>query len=170
MDIDIANLLFPNIVTVVVQLLATGVIYLLYKKFLHVPVQAYLTKRADLVASELSEAEALNDSAKHRDVKSVKEYQEAMDKIKAIEKQMIQDAQAQRKTIIASAQTEIDRREAQLEQNFQEERAAMYREAQQYVLEVAVDVNRKVLQDLPVDDTQMMDALAKEMNAHDYKH
>lgn len=170
MDIDIANLLFPNIVTVIVQLLATGVIYLLYKKYLHEPVQKYLTTRADLIASELSEAEAMRDSAVHKNAKAVKEYQEAMDKIKDVEKQMIKDAQAQKKTIIASAQVEIDRREAQLEQDFQEERAALYREAQQYVLEVAVDLNRKVLENVTVDDTQMMDALAKEMNAHDYKH
>lgn len=170
MDIDIANLLFPNIVTVIVQLLATGVIYLLYKRYLHEPVQTYLTNRANLIASELQEAEAMRDSAKHKNIKAISEYQEAMDKIKVVEQQMIKDAQAQKKSIIASAQTEIDRRQAQLEQNFQEERAALYREAQQYVLEVAVDVNRKVLANVAVDDTQMMDALAKEMNAHDYKH
>lgn len=170
MDIDIANLLFPNIATVIVQLLATGVIYLLYKRYLHEPVQKYLTKRADLIASELTEAEAMRDSAKHKNASAISEYQEAMDKIKDVEKQMISDAQAQKKTIIASAQTEIDRREAQLEQDYQEERAALYREAQQYVLEVAVDVNRKVLENVAVDDTEMMDALAKEMNAHDYKH
>ena len=52
----------------------------------------------------------------------------------------------------------------------QEERENLYREARQYVLEVAVDVNRKVLEDITVDDAQMIDALEKEMNAHDYKH
>lgn len=170
MDIDIANKLFPNIVTVAVQLLATGVIYLLYKKFLHEPVHAYLTKRAELIDSELSEAEALRSSAKHKNEQAVIEYQEAMERIKANENQMIQEAQAQKKAIIASAQTEIDRREAQLEQDYQEERTALYREVQQHVLEVAVDVNRKVLQDMTIDDSQMVDALEKEMDAHDYKH
>ena len=93
-----------------------------------------------------------------------------MEKIKAIEAQMIQDAQAQKKSIIASAQTEIDRREAQLEQDYQEERAALYREAQQYVLEVAVDVNRKVLENMTIDDYKMIEVIEKEMNANDYKY
>ena len=170
MTIDIAGKLVPNIITMVVQLLATGVIYLLYRKYLHEPVHKYLTERADLIESELTEAEALRIDSEHKQTKAVQEYQEAMEKIKAIEAQMIQDAQAQKKAIIASAQTEIDRREAQLEQDYQEERAALYREAQQYVLEVAVDVNRKVLENMTIDDSQMIDALEKEMNAHDYQH
>ncbi|MDE8087945.1 hypothetical protein PT077_09100 [Erysipelothrix rhusiopathiae] len=46
----------------------------------------------------------------------------------------------------------------------------LFFQTQQYMLEVAVDVNRKVLQDAALNDTKMMDDLAKEMNAYDYKH
>ncbi|CAM3601664.1 ATP synthase F0 subunit B [Erysipelothrix urinaevulpis] len=170
MDIDIANLLFPNIVTMIVQLLATGVIFLMYRKYLNEPVQDYLEKRADLIESEVTEAQALRINAEQTSVKALDEYQEAMERIKTIEADMIHDAQARKKEIIASAQVEIDRREAQLEQDYQEEREALFNEAQQYVLEAAVEVNRKVLEDIQIDQAQMVKALEKEMDSHDYKH
>ena len=170
MDIDIANLLFPNIITMIVQLLATGVIYLMYRKYLSVPVHDYLEKRAELIESEVTEAEVLRVNAEQTNAKALNEYQEAMEKIKTIEADMIHDAQARKKEIIASAQVEIDRREAQLEQDYQEERKALFNEAQQYVLEAAVEVNRKVLEDINIDQTQMVKALEKEMESHDYKH
>ncbi|UPU39896.1 hypothetical protein MX850_04195 [Erysipelothrix sp. Poltava] len=57
-----------------------------------------------------------------------------------------------------------------LQKEYELEKKKLYTEVQQYMLEVAVDVNRKVLQDAALNDTKMMDDLAKEMNAYDYKH
>lgn len=169
-NLDIAEKLMPNILTIIVQLMATGVIYLMYKKHLHEPAQNYLAKRKEYIASELIEAEALKLNSQEMEVASKKEYQEAMERIKKAEQDMIREAEKKKKSIVASAQDEIDRRRLKIEQDLQEERENLYREARQYVLEVAVDVNRKVLEDITVDDAQMIDALEKEMNAHDYKH
>lgn len=169
-NLDIAEKLMPNILTIVVQLCATYVIYVMYKKHLHEPVQAYLAKRKAYLATEVEDAQALKAASIERDEASQAAYQEAMLRIKKAEQDMIYEAEAKKKSIIASAQDEIDRRTQQIEQDLAEQRENLYREARQYVLEVAVDVNRKVLEDVDIDNAQMIDALEKEMNAHDYKH
>ena len=44
---DIAGKLFPNLTTLIVQLLSTGVLLLIFKKFLWKNVMEYFAKRAD---------------------------------------------------------------------------------------------------------------------------
>ena len=170
MTIDIAQKLMPNLLTMAAQLGATFVIFLMYKKYLHEPVQEYLEKRSELIESEVKEAEALKLESRKLKEEQRHEYVVAMERLKKIEGDMMTDAEAKRKDIIASAQVEIDRRQAALQKEYELEKKKLYTEVQQYMLEVAVDVNRKVLQDATLNDTKMMDDLAKEMNAYDYKH
>ena len=44
---DIAGKLFPNLTTLIVQLLSTGVLLLIFKKFLWKNVMEYFAKRED---------------------------------------------------------------------------------------------------------------------------
>ena len=46
---DIQIKLFPNVTTIIVQLLSTGVLFFVFKKYLWVPVQNYFAKRADYI-------------------------------------------------------------------------------------------------------------------------
>ena len=46
---DIASKLFPNVTTIIIQLLSTGVLLLVFKKYLWVPVQNYFAKRAEFI-------------------------------------------------------------------------------------------------------------------------
>ena len=46
---DIAGKLFPNLTTLIVQLLSTGVLLLIFKKFLWKNVMEYFAKRADYI-------------------------------------------------------------------------------------------------------------------------
>ena len=64
MDIDVASKLFPNLTTMIVQLLSTGVMFFCFKRFLWKYVQAYLGKRADFIEGNMQEAKAMNDKAK----------------------------------------------------------------------------------------------------------
>ena len=43
-DVDVAGKLFPNITTLIVQLLSTGVLLFFFKKYLWLPVQKYFQK------------------------------------------------------------------------------------------------------------------------------
>ena len=53
---DIAGKLFPNLTTLIVQLLSTGVLLLIFKKFLWKNVMEYFAKRADYIESTINEA------------------------------------------------------------------------------------------------------------------
>ena len=59
MEIDIAGKLFPNITTLVVQVCSTGIMLLIFKKFLWVPVQEYFAKRADYIESTINDIKKL---------------------------------------------------------------------------------------------------------------
>lgn len=145
MDIDIAGKLIPNIMVMVVQLCSTGVIYLIYKKYLHGPVMNYLDARALQMEANLTEA-ALNKVESVKVLEETKETQRALlQKSKVLEEQMRLSAMKERQEIIDSAQDEIqaqkDRNQAQLE----EERSALLREQNQYILDMALLLNEKVL-------------------------
>lgn len=58
MNVDILEKLIPNILTMITQLAATGVIFIMYKKYLHSPVMDYLDAREEAREKELQEAEA----------------------------------------------------------------------------------------------------------------
>ncbi|MFR2445606.1 MAG: hypothetical protein ACLS7Y_02730 [Thomasclavelia spiroformis] len=60
MDIDIASKLFPNITTLIVQLLATAVMLCIFKKVLWKPMQNYFAKRADYIEGTVNDAKTCN--------------------------------------------------------------------------------------------------------------
>ena len=72
MDIPIAEKLIPNLLTMAAQLCATGVIYLLYMKFLQEPVSKYLDARAEKMESDLKDAQASKESS-HKILEETKE-------------------------------------------------------------------------------------------------
>ena len=59
MSIDVAGKLFPNLATIVIQLLSTGVLLIIFKKFFWIPVQKYFQKRADFIESQIQDAKHL---------------------------------------------------------------------------------------------------------------
>ena len=58
LDIDIAGKLFPNLLTMIVQLAATGVLFFGFKRLLWKPTLAYLQKRSDYAEMQLRDAES----------------------------------------------------------------------------------------------------------------
>ena len=58
--LDIKELLFPNLITVLVQLCATGVIFALYMKYLHTHLLLILDKKDDANQAAYTEIETLN--------------------------------------------------------------------------------------------------------------
>ena len=86
---DIAGKLFPNLTTLIVQLLSTGVLLLIFKKFLWKNVMEYFAKRADYIESTINEAKEMNEKASANLETAEKEAREAASKllIKPMKKQ-----------------------------------------------------------------------------------
>ena len=64
LNIDIQGNLLPNLLTMITQLLATLLIFLMFKKFLWKPVREILAKRSSAMQGELDTARKYSEEAK----------------------------------------------------------------------------------------------------------
>ena len=94
---DIAGKLFPNLTTLIVQLLSTGVLLLIFKKFLWKNVMEYFAKRADYIESTINEAKEMNEKASTNLETAEKEAREAASKYREILDQAKDDGQKVKK-------------------------------------------------------------------------
>lgn len=170
MDFDVVSKLFPNILTMITQLAATAIIFMLYKKFLHEPVLAYLDKRKELVSEELASAKTLNQEAFENKKLSESEYSKIHLELAKMREDMIKDAKRERDAIVASAQVEIDRLKDANTRALESEKKALYAEVDKYIFDVASLVNKRVLEDMSFNEADMLKALAKEIDSDEYQH
>ena len=103
---DIAGKLFPNLTTLIVQLLSTGVLLLIFKKFLWKNVMEYFAKRADYIESTINEAKEMNEKASVNLETAEKEAREAASKYREILDQAKDDGQKVKQQIIDQANEE----------------------------------------------------------------
>lgn len=145
MSIDIASKLFPNITTIIIQLLSTGVLFLLFKKYLWTTVQAYFAKRADFIETQMNEASLANEKAKQLMVDSetqarlsASEYRDIVERAKndalKLRDQIIVDAKKEATSKIQQAQKEIEAEKQQAKDDMREE-----------MVNIAIEVASKVI-------------------------
>ena len=106
MEFDIAGKLFPNIATLIVQLLSTGVMLIVFKKFLWIPMQIYFAKRADFIESQMNEAKEMNEKANADMVESEEQARESAKEYRDIVARSKEDALKIRDDIVADAKKE----------------------------------------------------------------
>ena len=145
MNIDVASKLFPNMTTLIEQLLSTGVMFLIFKKFLWVPVQEYFAKRADFIESQMNEAKDMNAKAKEfmldseaKARESAKEYRDIVEKAK-------QDALSTKDKIIDDAKKEASMKVEQARREIEAEKAQAKEEMKEEMITIAMEVATKVM-------------------------
>ncbi|MEE0967425.1 MAG: F0F1 ATP synthase subunit B [Bacilli bacterium] len=145
MNIDVASKLFPNMTTLIVQLLSTGVMFLIFKKFLWTTVQEYFAKRADFIESQMNEAKEMNAKAKEfmldsetKARESAKEYRDIVEKAK-------QDALSTRDKIIDDAKKEVSLKVEQARREIEAEKAQAKEEMKEEMVTIAMEVATKVM-------------------------
>ncbi len=125
LNIDIAGQLFPNAMTMVVQLAATGLLFFGFKKLLWIPIQNYIAKRAEHADSLLKEAHDANSVARANQLQSEVMLTEAAKEAKQIiengkvegvrvKDQLIQTGKLAADAKLESAAREIDHQRRQL--------------------------------------------------------
>jgi ATP synthase, F0 subunit b len=145
MSIDIAGKLFPNITTLIIQLLSTGVLLFFFKKFLWIPMQAYFAKRADFIETQIQEAKDMNEKAKvlmeesdQQARESAKEYREIVERAKL-------DALKVRDDILVEAREEATGKIKQAEKEIEAEKAEARKEMKEEMIDIAIEVATKIL-------------------------
>lgn len=161
--VDIADKLFPNILTLLTQLGATGVIYLLYRRYLHEPVMNYL----DTQAKELDEAQSLADNVEKKAVVKEKEleleHQRNIEALVRSEEALKRESQKQREEILRQAE---ERRQLMLEQTkveIEKQKQAMMAELEEYILETAASVAERALENYSFNEEEMYNSLTAEL-------
>ena len=144
---DVAEKLFPNILTVIVQLCSTGVIFFVAYKFLWNPAREFLATKADLTQKELDEAKAANAEAQ-RQMRSAKQQlseasfkakdivEKGKDEGKIVKESIIRDGRAQADLMLKNAREQIAFEQDKMRQNIQKE-----------IVDVALLATEKLMKD-----------------------
>lgn len=138
---DIASKLFPNVTTIIIQLLSTGVLLLVFKKYLWVPVQNYFAKRAEFIEGTVNEAKDMNEKARALMEESEEQARQAAVQYREIVNLAKEDALKTKATIQEQANQEYKAKLDQARREIEAEKAAMKQE----IVEVAIDVATKVM-------------------------
>ena len=142
---DIQIKLFPNVTTIIVQLLSTGVLFFVFKKYLWVPVQNYFAKRADYIEGTVNEAKEMNAKAKALMEESDKQARQAVMEYRDIVAQAKEDALKTKTAIQEDANKEYKAKMDQARREIEAEKAQAKAEMKQEIVEIAIDVATKVM-------------------------
>lgn len=167
--VDIADKLFPNLLTLLTQLAATGIIYLLYRKYVHVHAMNFLDKQVeDLNRAQLF-AEEIEEKAEQKESKLAAEYEVKAEQLRKSQERMRQEAERERQEILkrAEAEKELLLSEAQVEIN--KDREKLLREVEEHVLDLAVLVAERTLERYSYDEGELFQALETELEQMNYE-
>lgn len=142
---DIQLKLFPNVTTIIIQLLSTGVLFFIFKKYLWIPVQKYFAARADFIEGTVNEAKAMNDKAKDLMEESEEQARQAAVQYREIVELAKEDALKTKATIQEEAQQEYKAKIDQARREIETEKAQAKAAMKQEIVEVAIDVATKVM-------------------------
>ncbi len=142
---DIASKLFPNVTTIIIQLLSTGVLLLIFKKYLWVPVQNYFAKRAEFIEGTVNEAKDMNEKARKLMEESEEQARQAAVQYREIVNLAKEDALKTKATIQEQANQEYKAKLDQARREIEAEKVQAKAAMKQEIVEVAIDVASKVM-------------------------
>ena len=145
MSVDVASKLFPNMTTLIVQLLSTGVLLILFKKYLWASVQAYFEKRASFIESTINEAKDMNEKAKAFMVESEEQARESAREYRDIVERARVDALKVRDDIVADAKKEAASKLEQAEKEIHADKEQAKEQIKEEIVEIAIEMASKVL-------------------------
>ena len=143
---DIASKLFTNVTTIIIQLLSTGVLLLVFKKYLWVPCpQNYFTKRYERLEGTVNEAKDMNEKARALMEESEEQARQAAVQYREIVNLAKEDALKTKATIQEQANQEYKAKLDQARREIEAEKAQAKAAMKQEIVEVAIDVATKVM-------------------------
>lgn len=161
--VDIADKLFPNLLTLLTQLAATGIIYLLYRKYVHQHVLNYLDKQAADLDEAQNYAKEVEEEAEEKSKTLEEEYEEKVEQLRRSEQMMRREAEQERENILQRAEDEKENILRQGHNQLKKDREALLREVEKHVLDLAVDVTERTLENYTYDDEEVFQVLEAEL-------
>ena len=144
-DINMDGKISVSVPAIVIQLLATLVLFLVVKHFLYPYAKDYINKRKEYVANEVKEATLMKEQAS----KNVTESEEALHKAYKDAHDIVDNAKIealnQKEKILKETQEEVSMRKAQLDKDLEAEKVKMQENIRAEMVDVALLAASKVM-------------------------
>ena len=164
MEVNIVEQLFPNVLTVLVQLCSTFVLFLIAKIFLWPSVKKFLDARAEKMQEELALSQQAKEEALADRRVALEQLNTASTKSEEIVSAAIQQAKQEKKQILAQADKEAAAVKQRAQEQIEAERREMYASMKKEMVDVAFSAAGKLIgeQEAEKVDRQAIDAFVKE--------
>ena len=164
MEVNIVEQLFPNVLTVLVQLCSTFVLFLIAKIFLWPSVKKFLDARAEKMQEELALSQQAKEEALADRKVALEQLNTASTKSEEIVSAAIQQAKQEKKQILAQADKEAAAVKQRAQEQIEAERREMYASMKQEMVDVAFSAAGKLIGEYEGEkvDRQAIDAFVKE--------
>ncbi len=165
-QIDVLEQLMPNLLTMVTQLIATFILFVLMKKLAWEPAKKILQQRADYQQSLITEAEKLKSENEQLKMQVEKQLEEA-DKVA---QQTIANAQIEGEKLKSELVNEGREKSKQIveeaQADFEMQKARMLDEMHEELVDVAISATEKMLSSKLDEKTdhQVIDDFIKEVS------
>ena len=164
MEVNIVEQLFPNVLTVLVQLCSTFVLFLIAKYFLWASVKSFLDARAEKIQEELVLSQQAKEEALADRRVALEQLNTASTKSEEIVSAAIQQAKQEKKHILAQADKEAAAVKQRAQEQIEAERREMYASMKKEMVDVAFSAAGKLIGEHEGEkvDRQAIDAFVKE--------
>lgn len=143
---DISGKLFPNALTIIVQLLSTGILLIAFKKFLWGPLLEYFKRRADYIEATINEANDMNETAKQNMELANQQAKDAAKQYRDILEEAKLDASKAKEAILQEAKEEAQYKVEQAKKETENEKLQAQAMMKEEIINVAIDVASKVME------------------------
>lgn len=133
-----------QVTQIVLQLIATIILFLVIKHFLWNKLTALIEARHELVNRNLNDAKKANLEAQQRKSEIEKEYQDAKEEIRKLISDSIKEGTRQKEIIIEEAKNEANRRLKQADEQIKDEIEGSKSEIKNAIVDIAFDLASKV--------------------------
>lgn len=145
MTFNIAGDLFPNPLTMITQLIATGILLYCVKLLLWEPTREYLKKRADYAQDQITQAEALKQEAEKLNADANAALKEAGSQAREILEKAKSESLQVKESILKDAKLEAERKLEAARKEIEYEKQAMRNEVTKEIVDVALAATEKLL-------------------------
>lgn len=146
LDLDIAGKLFPDALTMAVQLSATAVLFFAFRKLLWIPIQTYLAKRAEIADAALKEAHDANSVARANQLQSEVMLSEAAREAKQIIENGKIEGSRTKEHLVQTGKREADAKLETALREIDNQKRKMREEIESEIVDVALLASSKLLE------------------------
>ena len=152
LEFDIAGKLFPDLLTMIVQLSATGILFYGLKRLLWVPMTAYIEKRAEAEDSALRSADEANKLAQVNLAHSELSIENSIIEVQTMVEQGKEEARRIKEKLLSDAKAEAEGKLDSARREIEHEKAQLYKDIETEIIDVALIAAKKLMES-KIDET-----------------